>query len=98
MADWFGHLAAWQGEIVRTLAAELRSGGLMTAVLAFALGALHALTPGTARRRWLRTFWEPRPDLAKVWRSRCGQRSCMCCPALWCSWCCGFWSVAFRLR
>jgi nickel/cobalt transporter (NicO) family protein len=46
MADWFGHLAAWQGDIVRTLAGELRSGGLMTAALAFALGALHALTPG----------------------------------------------------
>lgn len=46
MADWFGQLAAWQGEIVRTLAVELRSGGVMTAALAFALGALHALTPG----------------------------------------------------
>jgi ABC-type nickel/cobalt efflux system permease component RcnA len=46
MPDWFAHLAAWQGEIVRSLAAELRTGGLTTAALAFALGALHALTPG----------------------------------------------------
>ncbi|MET0531401.1 MAG: hypothetical protein ABW003_24235 [Microvirga sp.] len=46
MADWFGYLAVMQGETVRNLAAELRSGGLMTAALAFALGALHALTPG----------------------------------------------------
>jgi len=46
VADWFAHLAAWQGDIVRTLASELRSGGLMGAALAFALGALHALTPG----------------------------------------------------
>ena len=38
MADWFGYLAAWQGEIVRSLAAELRAGGLTTAALAFALG------------------------------------------------------------
>jgi nickel/cobalt exporter len=45
--DW---LIAWlgqiQGDIVRTLAAELRAGGVGTAGLAFALGALHALTPG----------------------------------------------------
>lgn len=47
MLDW---LIAWlgqlQGGIMRTLATELRSGGLSTAVLAFVLGALHALTPG----------------------------------------------------
>jgi nickel/cobalt exporter len=35
MPDWFGYLAV-----------ELRAGGLGTAALAFALGALHALTPG----------------------------------------------------
>jgi hypothetical protein len=46
MADWFSDLAALQGEIVRSLAAELRSGGHATAALAYALGALHALTPG----------------------------------------------------
>ena len=45
MADWFSDLAALQGEIVRSLAAELRSGG-HAAALAYALGALHALTPG----------------------------------------------------
>ncbi len=47
MPDW---LIVWlgqiQGGIVRTLAAELRAGGIGTAGLAFALGALHALTPG----------------------------------------------------
>jgi nickel/cobalt transporter (NicO) family protein len=46
MADWFGYLAALQAEIVRALAAELRAGGFATVALAFALGALHALTPG----------------------------------------------------
>jgi hypothetical protein len=34
MADWFSDLAALQGEIVRSLAAELRSGGHATAALA----------------------------------------------------------------
>lgn len=47
MPDW---LIVWlgqmQGGIVRTLAAELRAGGLGAAWLAFGLGALHALTPG----------------------------------------------------
>lgn len=45
--DW---LMAWlgtlQGGIVRSLAAALRAGDVGTVVLAFALGALHALTPG----------------------------------------------------
>ncbi len=47
MPDW---LIAWigqiQGGIVRTLATELRAGSLGTVGFAFALGALHALTPG----------------------------------------------------
>jgi ABC-type nickel/cobalt efflux system permease component RcnA len=47
MTDW---LIAWlgqtQGGIIRTLATELRAGSMGTASLAFALGALHALTPG----------------------------------------------------
>jgi nickel/cobalt transporter (NicO) family protein len=47
MPDW---LMAWlgqvQGGIVRTLAAELRAGGVGTALLAFTLGSLHALTAG----------------------------------------------------
>lgn len=47
MFDWLiADLASLQGSIVRGLAAELRTGGLGTAVLAFSLGALHALTPG----------------------------------------------------
>lgn len=47
MPDW---LIAWlgqvQGGIVRTLASELRAGGIGTAGLAFTLGAMHALMPG----------------------------------------------------
>jgi ABC-type nickel/cobalt efflux system permease component RcnA len=47
MPDW---LIAWlgqtQGGIVRTLATELRAGSIGIVGLAFALGALHALTPG----------------------------------------------------
>lgn len=47
MIDWLMQwLAHVQGGIIRTLAAELRAGGFGTAGLAFALGALHALTPG----------------------------------------------------
>lgn len=39
-------LSGLQRSAVGGLAAELRAGGMFTAVLAFALGALHALTPG----------------------------------------------------
>lgn len=47
MLDWLmAWLAQLQGGIMRTLATELRSGGAATAGFAFALGALHALTPG----------------------------------------------------
>lgn len=47
MPDWiFLELAQMQGAIVRSLAAEVRAGGLGGLALAFALGALHALTPG----------------------------------------------------
>jgi nickel/cobalt exporter len=47
MLDWLmAYLASLQGGIVRSLATELRAGGTGTAVLAFSLGALHALTPG----------------------------------------------------
>lgn len=47
MSDWLiTHLAELQGQIVHTLAGELRSGGSAAVALAFALGALHALTPG----------------------------------------------------
>ncbi len=50
MPDW---LIVWlgqsQGGIVRALATELRGGGIGTAGLAFALGALHALTPGLGK-------------------------------------------------
>lgn len=47
MPDWiFLELAQMQGAVVRGLAAEVRAGGLGGLALAFALGALHALTPG----------------------------------------------------
>jgi ABC-type nickel/cobalt efflux system permease component RcnA len=47
MPDWLiTYLGPLQGNIVRTLAAEIRARGLGTAWLAFGLGALHALTPG----------------------------------------------------
>jgi ABC-type nickel/cobalt efflux system permease component RcnA len=46
MPDWIiSDLSSWQRTAVSGLAAELRTGGLLTALLAFALGALHALTP-----------------------------------------------------
>jgi nickel/cobalt exporter len=45
--DWLiSALSGLQRSAVVGLAAELRSGGFFTAVLAFGLGALHALTPG----------------------------------------------------
>jgi ABC-type nickel/cobalt efflux system permease component RcnA len=65
MGDWFGHLAALQGEIVRNLAAELRAGGLTTAALAFALGALHALTPGHGKAALATYFLGTEARLAK---------------------------------
>ena len=40
------YLGQLQGGIYRSLATELRGGGMGAAALAFALGALHALTPG----------------------------------------------------
>lgn len=47
MWEWFySVIGSTQGGIMRTLAAELRAGGISAAALAFALGALHALTPG----------------------------------------------------
>jgi ABC-type nickel/cobalt efflux system permease component RcnA len=47
VTEWLiGYLSSLQGGIVRSLAAELRAGGLGTAALAFGLGAVHALTPG----------------------------------------------------
>ena len=47
MMDWLiSYLASIQGGILRTLAVELRAGGIGAAALAFGLGALHALTPG----------------------------------------------------
>lgn len=47
MPDWLlVFLGGLQRAVVSGLATELRAGGWLTAFLAFALGALHALTPG----------------------------------------------------
>lgn len=47
MPDWIlAFLGSLQRSAVTGLAAELRAGGFLSAALAFALGALHALTPG----------------------------------------------------
>ena len=66
MPDW---LIAWlgqiQGGIVRTLAAELRAGGLGTAGLAFSLGALHALTPGHGKTALAAYFLGREAHIAK---------------------------------
>jgi len=57
MPDW---LTIWlgltEGGIIRTLAGELRTGGAAAAWLAFALGALHALTLAMAKQRLRPTF------------------------------------------
>jgi nickel/cobalt exporter len=45
--EWIlAYLSGVQRATVSSLAAELRAGGVVAAGLAFALGALHALTPG----------------------------------------------------
>ncbi len=47
MWEWFhSAISQMQGGIIRTLAAELRAGGMGAVIFAFVLGALHALTPG----------------------------------------------------
>jgi len=47
MPDWIiTALSGLRRTAVSSLAAELRAGGALTAVLAFGLGAVHALTPG----------------------------------------------------
>ena len=66
MSDW---LMVWlgqvQGGIVRTLAAELRTGGVGTALLAFALGSLHALTPGHGKAALATYFLGQEAHIAK---------------------------------
>ena len=49
-------LSGWQRSAVTGLAVELRSGGWLTALLAFGLGALHALTPGHGKSALLAYF------------------------------------------
>lgn len=58
-------LASLQGGIIRSLAAELRAGGMGTAMLAFALGALHALTPGHGKAALAAYFLGQEARLAK---------------------------------
>lgn len=65
MPDWlFAWLAQLQGDILRTLAADLRAGGPAGIGLAAALGALHALTPGHGKSA-LATYFLGRE--ASVW-------------------------------
>lgn len=66
MLDWLmTYLASLQGGIVRSLAAELRAGGMGTAMLAFGLGALHALTPGHGKAALAAYFLGQEARLAK---------------------------------
>ncbi len=66
MSDW---LIAWlgqvQGGIVRTLAGELRAGGLGAVYFAFGLGALHALTPGHGKAALAAYFLGREASVAK---------------------------------
>lgn len=66
MPDW---LIAWlgqiQGGIARTLATELRAGGIGAMGLAFALGALHALTPGHGKAALAAYFLGREAPIAK---------------------------------
>ena len=66
MPDW---LIVWlgqiQGGIVRNLATELRAGGIGTIGLAFALGALHALTPGHGKAALAAYFWDRDAHITK---------------------------------
>jgi ABC-type nickel/cobalt efflux system permease component RcnA len=65
MPDWLiAHLSSLQAGIVRSLAMELRAGGLGTAGLAFSLGALHALTPGHGKTALTAYFLGQRTELA----------------------------------
>ena len=88
MLDWlFAYLASVQGGIVRSLAAELRAGGFGTAVLAFSLGALHALTPGHGKAALAAYFLGQDAHVAKGLRVTLQRHCCMCCRVSPCSSC-----------
>jgi hypothetical protein len=63
---------------VSGLAAGLRAGGLLSAVLAFVLGALHALTPGPGKAALAAYFLGQDAKVATGRRvdTRCGVPSC----------------------
>jgi nickel/cobalt exporter len=64
--EWLiASLGALQGGALRSLAAELRAGGPGMAVLAFALGALHALTPGHGKAALAAFFVGRQAEIAK---------------------------------
>jgi ABC-type nickel/cobalt efflux system permease component RcnA len=69
MPDW---LIAWLGEIqagvMGSLAGSMRAGSLGTAGLAFALGALHALTPGHGKSALAAYFLGREARLGKALR------------------------------
>jgi nickel/cobalt transporter (NicO) family protein len=52
----WGALSQIQSGVLRSLASELRSGGLGAAALAFMLGAIHALTPGHGKAALIAYF------------------------------------------
>jgi nickel/cobalt transporter (NicO) family protein len=52
----WGTLSQMQSGIMRSLAGELRAGGLGAASLAFMLGAIHALTPGHGKAALIAYF------------------------------------------
>src|SRR5947199_9741610 len=83
MPDWLiVYLGSLQAGIIRSLAAELRAGGVGAVALAFTLGAVHALTPGHGKAALAATSSAERRGSARgsEWRSL--RRFCTCFPAL----------------
>lgn len=71
--EWiFIYLTQLQGAVVRALGAELRAGGLGTMLLAFSLGAMHALTPGHGKIALVSYFLGQEARLSKGLRVALG--------------------------
>jgi len=70
MSDWLiVHLSSFQAGIMRGLATELRAGGIGTIVLAFTLGAAHALTPGHGKSAFAAYFLGTEAGVSKGLRT-----------------------------